>query len=229
LSNAEESRKIADKIASTYHMRVPSDVIASAFANQPRLPVQLSRAAFRPNIRMQQGTRLPQGRRHFLRNLLALAGVGVFGLALFELGSFLSQPEVGTNTSAVSVQSGTASSNPAGGATTVSTLPSNAGRLLANASDIPSNGSLNLNDPTYGAIILIHLDNGSYVAYSSVCTHAGCQVQFDPSIRDIACPCHGALFDPYNGAQVLRGPARTPLQNIPIQYDASSGNIYVTS
>jgi thiosulfate dehydrogenase [quinone] large subunit len=169
---------------------------------------------------MQQGTRLPQGRRHFLRNLLALAGVGIFGLTLFELGSFLSQPEVGT---------GTVSSNPAGGATTVSTLPSNAGRLLANASDIPSNGSLNLNDPTYGAIILIHLDNGSYVAYSSVCTHAGCQVQFDPSMRDIACPCHGALFDPYNGAQVLRGPARTPLQNIPIQYDASTGNIYVTS
>ena len=210
-------------------MRVPSDVIASAFANQPRLPVQLSRAAFRPNIRMQQATRLPQGRRHFLRNLLALAGVGVFGLALFELGSFLSQPEVGASIPPVSVQSGTVSSNKAGGATTVSTLPSNTGRLLANASEIPSNGSLNLNDPTYGAIILIHLDNGSYVAYSSVCTHAGCQVQFDSSMRDIACPCHGALYDPYNGAQVLRGPARAPLRNIPIQYDASTGNIYVTS
>jgi thiosulfate dehydrogenase [quinone] large subunit len=84
-----------------------------------------------------------------------------------------------------------------------------------------------LNDPAFGPILLIHLDNGQFVAYSSICTHAGCQVQFDPSGKDIICPCHGAVYDPYHGAQVLGGPAPFPLQTIPIRYDAATGNIYL--
>ena len=83
------------------------------------------------------------------------------------------------------------------------------------------------NDPALGPIIVIHLDNGQFVAYSSICTHGGCQVQFDPSGKDIVCPCHGAVYDPYHNAQVIGGPAPYPLPNVPIKYDTATGNIYL--
>ncbi len=100
-------------------------------------------------------------------------------------------------------------------------------RLLAKASDIPLNDSLTLKDETFDLIILIHLDNGQFVAYSAICTHAGCQVSFDQRIKDITCACHGSVFDPYNNAQVVGGPAPIPLPHIAIQYDPATGNIYL--
>lgn len=65
------------------------------------------------------------------------------------------------------------------------------------------------------------------VAYSKVCTHAGCPVaQFrvdsrrpDPSY-ELLCPCHQSLFDVLDGARVLAGPAATPLPQLPIDVDA---------
>jgi rieske iron-sulfur protein len=55
------------------------------------------------------------------------------------------------------------------------------------------------------------------VAYSAICTHLGCVVhdQLDPQGR-IACPCHGSLFDPAQGAAVVGGPAPRPLPSLPI-------------
>jgi thiosulfate dehydrogenase [quinone] large subunit len=111
----------------------------------------------------------------------------------------------------------------------VSNAATGGAQLLANASNIPPNQFLTFNDPAAGPAILIHLNNGQFVAYSTICTHAGCQVQYDPSINDLVCPCHGAVYDSANNAQVLQGPAPYPLQSIPIQYDKSTGNIYATS
>ncbi|PKW25238.1 Rieske (2Fe-2S) protein [Phycicoccus duodecadis] len=50
---------------------------------------------------------------------------------------------------------------------------------------------------------------GEFKAFSSVCTHAGCQVG---SVQDnvITCPCHGSQFDAATGA-VKQGPASAPL------------------
>jgi thiosulfate dehydrogenase [quinone] large subunit len=146
--------------------------------------------------------------------MLGLAAISVTGLILLKIASPPSSQPLPT----------TYTSN-SGGATPGAT---NSGQLLANAANIPPNQSLTFNDPAVGPIVLIHLDNGQFVAYSSICTHAGCQVQFDPSAKDLACPCHGAVFDPYNNAQVIGGPAPYPLQKIPIQYDTSTGNIYLT-
>lgn len=220
LSSTEEPSNITEKLVTTYRLQVPKDVIVSTFANQPKLPVLLSRASFRPSIddRTEQRTREQRERRHFLRSVLALTGFSVAALVLLEIGSPFGEPAE------------TQASAPSGPPqpSTVSNPSTQNGTLLANASNIPPNQSMSLNDPTVGPILLIHLDNGQFVAYSSICTHAGCQVQFDPSFKDIACPCHGAMYDPYNGAQVIRGPARYPLQKIPIQYDQSTGNIYLT-
>jgi len=63
--------------------------------------------------------------------------------------------------------------------------------------------------------VLVHLDNGDFVAYSAVCTHQGCTVAYRNG--QLACPCHGSVFDPANGAAVVAGPAPKPLPEIPVK------------
>ena len=231
MTNAGENEQTAKRLATVYAMRVPHDVIASCLTGRPKLPILLSRASFRHDVdvRTQQRSRAGRERRNFLRTMLGLAVISFSAFALFEIASSLNQPipAQSNNPNAATQQVNYFPSNvqPQSVATTSA---SQGPRLLANASNIPVNQSLALNDPTYGPVILIHLGNGKFVAFSSICTHAGCQVQFDPSIGDIVCPCHGAVYDPNNNAQVVSGPAPYPLQNVPIQYNPSTGNIYAT-
>jgi ubiquinol-cytochrome c reductase iron-sulfur subunit len=72
---------------------------------------------------------------------------------------------------------------------------------------------------------LLHLDparaadapNG-YVAYSKICTHAGCPVGlFRASERKLICPCHQSTFDVLTGATPVFGPAGRPLPQLPIR------------
>ena len=65
--------------------------------------------------------------------------------------------------------------------------------------------------------ILVHLDNGEFVVYSAVCTHQGCDVAYKDG--DLACPCHGSIFDPADGAAVVTGPAQRPLPEIPVKVE----------
>jgi rieske iron-sulfur protein len=60
------------------------------------------------------------------------------------------------------------------------------------------------------------------VAYSAICTHLGCSVVAQPNADGhIICPCHGSMFDPADGARVLRGPAGRPLPSLPIALGAN--------
>lgn len=71
-------------------------------------------------------------------------------------------------------------------------------------------------------------DPASLVAYSAICTHLGCTVlgNLDQN-GNILCPCHASLYDPANGAAVLRGPAGRPLPSLPISV-AADGSIAAT-
>lgn len=216
MTSISEAEQIAKRLATEYKLRVPSDLIASTIEGRPKVPVMLSRASFRPDtdVRTKQRTRIQRERRNFLRGMFGLAAISLSALILFELTSISSsQPQVATSLP------GNSPSNSGTGT----------GRLIANAANVPPGQSLTLNDPSLGPLVVIHLDNGLFVAFSSICTHAGCQVQFDPSVKNLVCPCHGAVYDPSNNAQVLGGPAPYPLQKIPIQYNPSTGNIYLTS
>jgi thiosulfate dehydrogenase [quinone] large subunit len=208
-------------------MHIPKETARSIFMGQPKVPVFLSRASFRSDVdvRTEQRTQFQRGRRQFLHTMIGLVGVSIIGLLLLKIYTPTSIPQV-ASTSTPQVTS-TSSPQPLG-PTYASNAVANSGQLIANASNIPLGQSLTFNDPAAGPALLIHLDNGQFAAYSSICTHAGCQVQFDPSSKDIICPCHGAVYDPANNAQVLAGPAPYPLQSIPIQYDPSTGNIYLT-
>src|SRR5450631_2499186 len=101
-----------------------------------------------------------------------------------------------------------------------------AGTRIGTLAAVQSAGSLTYQDPASGdPAVVVSLGGQSVVAYDAVCTHAGCTVQYDPSQRLLLCPCHGAAFDPAHNAQVVAGPAPTPLPGLRVTV-TSDGTIY---
>lgn len=61
---------------------------------------------------------------------------------------------------------------------------------------------------------------GGLVAYSKVCTHAGCPVGlYEPVDQTLLCPCHQSAFDVLTGAQPRFGPAARALPQLPLAID----------
>lgn len=58
------------------------------------------------------------------------------------------------------------------------------------------------------------------VAYSRLCTHAGCAVALYRDVdQALFCPCHQATFDARRGAEPVFGPASHPLPQLPLGID----------
>ena len=70
------------------------------------------------------------------------------------------------------------------------------------------------------------------VAYSKICTHAGCAVSeyryplYDPTAPGpaLVCPCHYSTFSVTNGGNRIFGPAGRPLPQLPLEVDGE-GNL----
>jgi nitrite reductase/ring-hydroxylating ferredoxin subunit len=88
------------------------------------------------------------------------------------------------------------------------------GKAIASESEVAPGSAFTFEDSGNPAV-LVHLDNGDFVAYSAVCTHQACTVAYKDG--KLACPCHGSVFDPANGASVVTGPAQRPLPEIPVK------------
>jgi ubiquinol-cytochrome c reductase iron-sulfur subunit len=59
-----------------------------------------------------------------------------------------------------------------------------------------------------------------YVAYSKVCTHAGCPVGlYQQDVKRLLCPCHQSTFDVLDGARPVFGPATRSLPQLPLMVD----------
>jgi len=59
------------------------------------------------------------------------------------------------------------------------------------------------------------------VAYSKICTHVGCPVAlYEQQTHHLLCPCHQSQFDIKREAQVIFGPAKRALPQLPITVDA---------
>jgi rieske iron-sulfur protein len=82
----------------------------------------------------------------------------------------------------------------------------------------------------FGQVLLVRLDPASLsaaeqsmaadgiVAYTAVCTHAGCVVVgWDSAARHFQCPCHGSVYDAANCGRVVAGPAPRPLPALPLR------------
>ena len=58
------------------------------------------------------------------------------------------------------------------------------------------------------------------VAYSKICTHAGCPVGlYQPAEQLLFCPCHQSAFDVLDGARPVAGPAARPLPQLALSVD----------
>jgi len=98
--------------------------------------------------------------------------------------------------------------------------------VIASVGTVRAQRSIVFTDPASGdPAVLIALADGSVVAFDAVCTHAACTVNFDRLSGNLLCPCHGAIFDPARGAQVLAGPTDQPLASLPLRIDPVTGAI----
>lgn len=64
-------------------------------------------------------------------------------------------------------------------------------------------------------------DIDGIVAYSKLCTHVGCPVGlYEPTAKQLFCPCHQSVFDVSVGARPIGGPATRALPQLPLDVDA---------
>jgi ubiquinol-cytochrome c reductase iron-sulfur subunit len=62
---------------------------------------------------------------------------------------------------------------------------------------------------------------GGVVAFSKICTHAGCPVGlYQADTQELFCPCHQSTFSVPEGCKPTFGPATRPLPQLPIGVDA---------
>lgn len=122
-------------------------------------------------------------RRDVLDWLLGTWGAGVVGAVFYPILRFLAPPEV-PESPTLTVSAGKASA-----------LVPNSGRLVP-----------------FGAepAIVVRLAGGELRAFSGVCTHLSCTVQYRQDLQHIWCACHNGHYD-LNGRNIA-GPPPRPLQ-----------------
>jgi ubiquinol-cytochrome c reductase iron-sulfur subunit len=108
------------------------------------------------------------------------------------------------------------------------------------ASDVPVDGLVTIfpegaPDSADGQAVLMRVDPallsgprgaadwapGGLIAFSKVCTHAGCPVGlYEASIHQLLCPCHQSAFAVLEGARPTSGPADRALPQLPLMIDS---------
>jgi cytochrome b6-f complex iron-sulfur subunit len=127
----------------------------------------------------------PEPTRRGFVNWLLSTSAGAFVLsALYPVSRYLVPPEVGESTSA---------------SVTVGIKPDD---VKSNTGQIFKFGSR--------PGILVRTASGELRAFSAVCTHLNCTVQYRPDLGEIWCACHNGHFD-LNGHNVA-GPPPRPLE-----------------
>ncbi|MGS2744128.1 arsenate reductase (azurin) small subunit [Halomonas sp. LS-001] len=67
--------------------------------------------------------------------------------------------------------------------------------------------------------------DGDIVAYSILCTHMGCPVNYSVEERTFKCPCHFSVFDSELNGQMVSGQATENLPRILLSYKDSDDSI----
>ena len=137
------------------------------------------------------------GRRKFLSLLLGGAFLGWLGSLLYPLARYLIPPEI-----------------PEAKPTTLK---------VAKVDEVAPNSSLMFR---YGRKpgILIRTQDGKFNAFSAVCTHLDCTVQFRSDWGIIWCACHNGRYD-LTGRNIA-GPPPRPLT--PFEVNIKDGEVYVS-
>jgi thiosulfate dehydrogenase (quinone) large subunit len=165
------------------------------------------------------------------RRLVAQTGAAALalaGIASLAKGGYngpttktASLGSAGNRSSGSAARGGGGNSAGGGGGGRSASVPANAVKL-GPSNRLPTGQAASYSDPSDGSTdILIRESDGSLKAFSAICTHAGCQVEY--SGGEIVCPCHGSVFSAQTG-QVEAGPAPTGLA--PKRVVESRGQIY---
>lgn len=131
------------------------------------------------------------GRRRFLRFLLGFSVVSTIAMVAAPIVGFLIPPPTTTGTSGGKVLAGTTEDIPVG-----------SGKVV----------------PVGSKPVIVTNTDAGVTAFSAVCTHLGCIVGFDSTVRQIVCPCHDGHFNPANGA-VVSGPPPRPLAPVAVSVE----------
>ena len=88
----------------------------------------------------------------------------------------------------------------------------NQGKVAFPQTDVPPDGAKFFD--FHGASgVVVRKKNGELAAFSAVCTHLGCIVQWEKEKQDFLCPCHAGRYSA-DGA-VIAGPPPRPLAKLP--------------
>lgn len=127
-------------------------------------------------------------RRRFLGILLAVLGSTALGSFAYPLLRFVAAPARDAKPKSISIKKSDIN--------------------LGEARDFVLN-----NKP----VIIINRYEKGYVAFSKVCTHLGCLIEYDRGQRRLVCPCHAGTFD--LEGNVLSGPPPKPLSVVPLRVE----------
>lgn len=100
--------------------------------------------------------------------------------------------------------------------------PSGGMQEVGRLEDIPVWGSKKI--ILGGSALLLVRGTNEVRAFSAICTHLGCLVDWDGQKRKIVCPCHAGFFD-FEG-NVISGPPPRALPRHTVK--VSDGKIFVT-
>jgi Rieske Fe-S protein len=123
------------------------------------------------------------GRRRFLDYLLGTSVVATLGAIVYPIIRFMSPPPVIEATQNTVI------------AGKLSDFPVNSGKIFKFG-----------NKPG----ILVHTSTGEFKAFSAVCTHLECIVQYRPDTKQIWCACHNGQYN--LSGQNVGGPPPRPLE-----------------
>ena len=126
-------------------------------------------------------------RRRFLDYLLGTSTVATLGAIVYPIIRFMSPPQVIESTESSVV------------AAKLNEVPLNSGKIFKFGSK-PG--------------ILVRTDSGELKAFSAVCTHLDCIVQYQPETKHIWCACHNGHYN-LNGKNV-GGPPPRPLEEFKV-------------
>jgi len=74
-----------------------------------------------------------------------------------------------------------------------------------------------------GSALLLIRTAQEIKAFSAICTHLGCVVDWDGPKREIVCPCHAGVFD--LEGRVVSGPPPRPLPTYPVK--VINGKVFI--
>src|SRR5574341_605831 len=133
-----------------------------------------------------QGSGAP-GRRGFIEVLLGGGLLTLLGAMLYSVGRYVIPPKV-ADAGLASVVAGK-----------VKDFPPNTGKIFRFG-----------NRPG----ILVRTAPGEFRAFSAVCTHLNCTVQYRPDLEHIWCACHNGHFDLFG--RNIAGPPPRPLDPLDV-------------